>query len=370
MVIVNDILKFIVLVLITFFICQVITDGKKRISYIGTLLICFSTAVVEYINSGLVEALVTGELILLSIHNLLYNSSKIRYLYAIAIPAGIAGFLLLSNISFQISIGIVILILIIWELLEARGSNTTVAEETKKGKKNKRNNTEEKKKIPLSKKEKWILILGIMIALILGAAFYDYEPVQAIESQSGTNYLMNYLYDEYIVFDRNIGYGQNSCLAGFMSMFPMAIVIGVWYIFKEETKHLKFVVPTVIVSFLELILIVLNKPIAFLPNYILVLGFNLLQVYMLLYIFARVEEKLFGLIKSGYVALAGLVLYWFIPRPSNLAWYFVNFTYLFYTLEAYIVLNYSDRRFWRLASWVFTVICLFDFVTYSIVKFV
>ena len=85
MVIVSDIIKFIVLILITFFSCQVITNGKKRISYIGTLLICFSSAVIEYINSGLIETIVSGELIFLSISKILENS-KYKYFYAVAIP--------------------------------------------------------------------------------------------------------------------------------------------------------------------------------------------------------------------------------------------------------------------------------------------
>lgn len=57
--IVNDILKFVVLVLITFFSCEVITGGKKRISYIGTLLICFSSGITGYMDAGLVEALIS-----------------------------------------------------------------------------------------------------------------------------------------------------------------------------------------------------------------------------------------------------------------------------------------------------------------------
>lgn len=85
-----DVLKFLILVLITFFTCQIITDGKKRISYIGTLLICFSSAIIEYIDSGLVEAIVSGELIFLAINQLLKGSSK-QILYAIAIPVRFIG---------------------------------------------------------------------------------------------------------------------------------------------------------------------------------------------------------------------------------------------------------------------------------------
>ena len=80
-----DILKWIVLVFITFFSCQVITNGKKRISYIGTLLICFSSAIIEYRDSGLMEAIMAGELIFLSFSRLLEDSHK-QWLYVLAIP--------------------------------------------------------------------------------------------------------------------------------------------------------------------------------------------------------------------------------------------------------------------------------------------
>ena len=80
-----DVLKFLVLILITFFTCQIITDGKKRISYIGTLLICFSSAIIEYIDSGLVEAIISGELILMAINHLLKDSRN-QLLYLVAIP--------------------------------------------------------------------------------------------------------------------------------------------------------------------------------------------------------------------------------------------------------------------------------------------
>lgn len=85
MIVLLDIVKFIILILITFFSCQIITDGKKRISYIGTLLICFSSAIIEYINLGLVEAIIFGELIFWAFENLLTNI-KYRILYAIIIP--------------------------------------------------------------------------------------------------------------------------------------------------------------------------------------------------------------------------------------------------------------------------------------------
>ena len=83
--IVLDIVKFILLIFGSFFACQVITNKNKRISYIGTILICFSTAVLEYINNGLVEAIFFGEIIFISIDKLLLKE-KYKYLYVILIP--------------------------------------------------------------------------------------------------------------------------------------------------------------------------------------------------------------------------------------------------------------------------------------------
>ena len=100
MVIFIDILKFILLIPITFLSCQVITNGKKRISYIGTILICFSTAVLEYINSGLVEALLFGQLIFISVDRL-FSKEKNLYLYILMIS--LRNFRIFITFKYQFS---------------------------------------------------------------------------------------------------------------------------------------------------------------------------------------------------------------------------------------------------------------------------
>ena len=84
MIIFVDIIKFLLVVMMTFLSCQVVTKNRKRISYIGTLLICFSVAVLQYINSGLPEAIFFGELIFVSIDKILEND-KFKYLFAILV---------------------------------------------------------------------------------------------------------------------------------------------------------------------------------------------------------------------------------------------------------------------------------------------
>lgn len=259
--------------------------------------------------------------------------------------------------------------MIIWEIIEYRKNLKNI--EIPKSKKNGKKKTEElEQPKKLEPKYKWILIIEIMVALIIGAVFYDYNPVKSLENKSGLNYLSSYTYDSFIVFNRNIKYEDYSCLATFISVFPIGLFIGIWYIFKEENKHLSFIVPTVIVSIIELILIVSNIAIEFLPNYLIVLGFNLLQIYMIIYIFSRVEVKLFSLVKSAYIALIFSAVFLFMPKPLELSTIISDIAYMIFVLEAYLLLNYSDRRIWRLASWVFTLICLFEFIGYGIVKFV
>ena len=257
---------------------------------------------------------------------------------------------MLSNVSFQIPIGITFLTLILWKVLENRKRLL-------------------KEKGILPKKMFIVLIISLPLALILGIVFYQYQPIKPLEKIGGLSYLTNYTYNIFSIFDQNIKYVNRSCLTSFISVFPMGLVIGIWYILKEENEHFDFLTSTVIISILELIWIVSNKMIVFLPNYIFVLGFHLLQIYMLLYIFSRIEKPLFNLTKAAYVTLIGLLLLLLMPVPKKIGYIALNLSYIVFVLEAYMVLNYSDKRFWRLASWVFTVICLFDFVGYTIVNF-
>ena len=96
----------------------------------------------------------------------------------------------------------------------------------------------------------------------------------------------------------------------------------------------------------------------------------MLQIYMLVYIFSNLEEKFFNLIKSAYISLGLLVFFMFMPIPKEINSMFVELSYIIFVLETYIVLNYSDKRFWRLASWIFTLICVLQSVAFLIVKIV
>lgn len=264
---------------------------------------------------------------------------------------------MLSNVSIQIPIGIVFVLLYFWRFLEYRKElNTKIKKD-------------EAKKY-FTKKIIIILIIGIICSIVLGIAFYEYNPIKNLENQNGSSYLSSYTYEFLRVFNKNIKYENMLSLSTFNSVFPAGLIIGLCYIFKDENKHMNFIAPTTIVSILELIYIVSNFTIPFIPKYIFVLGFNLLQVYMIIYFFSKMEEKLFSMTKSAYITLIALVFIVLLPVPKNLSENGKNIVYLIFSLESYIVLNYSDKRFWRLASWVFTIICLFSFISSIILYYV
>lgn len=205
------------------------------------------------------------------------------------------------------------------------------------------------------------LILGTIVSIILGIIFYKYNPIKALVRLRGISYLTNYTYDIFVT--------DKPYLHTFISIFPFGLLIGLYYIFKEENgKHFNFFSLTAVVSILELIILLFNVSFDFLPNYIFALGFSLLQIFMIVYIFSNLEVKFFNLVKSAYITLIGLVIVALMPRAKiNLM--LVDVSYMLFVFEAYILLNYSDRRFWRLGSWVFTLICVSESIGYLIVNF-
>lgn len=249
--------------------------------------------------------------------------------------------------------------MIIWRLLKFNKDrieqDNNLKKINKKSKENKELNKNTKKIIIIS-------ILTIFISISLGLIFNKFNYIKDIANKRGINYLTNYIYDIFVV--------DKPYLHTFISVFPAGLLIGIYYIFKEDSKHFNFFCLSVLVSIVQLIILVSNIRIGVLPNYILALGFNLLQIYMLVYIFSNLEDRFFNLSKSAYISLGLLVFFMFMPIPKEINSMFVELSYIIFVLETYIVLNYSDKRFWRLASWIFTLICVLQSVAFLIVKIV
>lgn len=345
MIIFSNIIKFMILSLVTFLFMKVITNSR-RLAITGTFLISASTAVVQYINSGLIEVLIFGQLFLIFLNNF-FCKDKNRYIYAIGSGLSIIGYLLLSNTSFQIPFAITFLSIGLWVLIK------------------------NKEKLKLDKKSIGLIALSVVIATIIGCVFYKYQKIDSVEERIGTSYLMNYTYSAMLPFNKNIKFDDVSSLATMISVFPIVLIIAVWYIFKYEEKHMEFFMPTVISSILQIILLCIGKISYIVPNYILGISIALIQIYMMIYIFSNVEEKVCDLKVASYISVAGIIFIMLVPFPSVISEIKSRvIPYMIFVLESFIVLNYTDKRFWKLASWVFTFMTIFETIGWICVNFV
>ncbi len=342
-----DIVKFIVLIIVTFYFSQIITNKNKRISIIGTFLIVCSTAVVQYIDNGFLEVLISGELFLICIDKI-FGKTEHKALPIFGIFASVLIYLIFSNLSFQFSMLFAFIPILIWILLKNR------------------------KEINLRKKQIIFFVFALILGALISTIFYRYNVIQALENENGLSYLMSYTYSFNIPFNKTIKFSDNSALATCMSIFPMVLLVAVIYVFKYE-KHSEFLIPTSIFSILGIIGISGVNAIfgGIVPNYIMALSISILQIYMMIYIFANVEEKVFSLKASMYVSLAGIIAFLLIKFPTP----FTTIRgktrpYMIFVLESFIFLNYSDKRFWRVATVVYPIIVLIESIGFLVMKII
>jgi hypothetical protein len=67
-------------------------------------------------NSGLVEALIFGEGIFIGVSKLIHDAPH-KYFWAIFVPVCLIGFLVLSNKSFDVSIGLTMTVMIVCDII-------------------------------------------------------------------------------------------------------------------------------------------------------------------------------------------------------------------------------------------------------------
>jgi len=216
-----------------------------------------------------------------------------------------------------------------------------------------------------------ICLIGIIIAVIIISLFYKYSPMKSLENNSGISYLINYTYSSMLPFNHDIKFTDSSCLATMISIFPIGLIIAIIYIYKIEDKHIEFLIPTAIISIIELILILSNKITWLIPNYIFTIGFALLQIYMLIYIFSNITERLLSLKTASYIAIFLGIIVLIVPFPKVIGPILSRMLpYSIFVLESYMLLNYTDKRFWRLTSWIITFITLFESIAYLVSNYI
>lgn len=344
--IVIDIIKILILAIVTYLFVAIISNDNKRINIMGAIMLSCSSAVFGFCKLGIVEILISGQLILICLNRIFSNNSK-KSIYIFGLFGSILGYGLLSSVSFQIAMAFVIVPLAIWIILKNRSS------------------------IEISKNQIILTVCAIFLAIILCMVTYELKPLNAVENENGLVYLMSYVYSPMIPFNEEIKFIDSNAVTNIFSIFPVVLIFAIYYAYKHE-KHMEFLAPTIISSILGIISISGSKLIFenLVPNYIIAFGVELLQLYMMLYIFSNIEEKVSNLMKSAYISLATIVFVFIIKFPECIS--DLNQKYIptvIIVMESFILINFSDKRFVKLASIVFPAIVLFESIGRLIVNF-
>lgn len=334
-----NIVKFIDLVMITFLMCRIITNKRNGLALLGTLLICFSTAVLEYIEMGLLEALLFGQGFIILINGFLNNKGKGKILALPGMVIAIIGFLLFSNITWQLSIGMIIIGLLTWSII--------------------------KNKKDIKVKDLICIGITVVISTIISLFFYKYSVIDNKENGQIIYYLTSYFYSYILPFNEEIKFVTHEALTCMISVFPMPLVISLIYMYKND-KHSEFVLPMVVVSIIQIISATWLLKI--IPSYIMAISVAVAQIYLIIYFLANVKEKLFDMKTAAYVTLGYLVLVAIITVPKAVSSrIMLSCMALGTTLECFLLCKYDDVRIQKIAPAIYGIITLIGFIAYLVV---
>lgn len=344
--IVIDMIKIMILAVVTYLFTAIISNNNKRINIMGAIMLSCSSAVLGFYSSGVIETLISGQLILICLNRIFSNESK-KNIYIFGLFGSILGYGLLSNVSFQVAMAFAIVPLAIWIILKNRNS------------------------IEINRNQTVLTICAVILAVVLCIFAYEFKPIEALENENGLVYLMSYVYSPMVPFNNEIKFVDSNAITNIFSIFPVVLIFAIYYVYKYE-NHMDFFGPAIISSILGIITIVSGRFILkdLAPNYIIAFGIELLQLYMMLYIFSNIEEKIGNLIKSAYISLITILFVFIVKFPECIS--DLNQKYIptiIIVMESFILINFSDKRFIKLASVLFPIIVLFESIGRLIVNF-
>jgi hypothetical protein len=90
-----------------------------------------------------------------------------------------------------------------------------------------------------------------------------------------------------------------------------------------------------------------------------VLGLALANIYIFLYMYANIDEEILGTVGAIRIALIVIILDFLVPRPE--VYSAKGYMYLFaaiLTLESFLMLSYSDKRYKNVSLWLMVIITL------------
>ena len=331
--------KLIASILITYEFLLILTNNKRYLSVIGTMLIIGSSFINWWFREA-IDIIAFGELSIILLDSFMQSAGiRKKLLISTFLAYSITAYIFILYPAWQISFGYLFFVLAIWVFLKNR------------------------KEYKFKKIDLICFILTAAFISIFLVFFYNnsYDAILKILKTSypgarnenggkGLIYLFGYLYGPFLPFE---GIVDSMAFASFLSFFPIPIIMALVYIYKKE-KHIEFLLPMLVVLVLETIWCISGFPqiiskitlLNMVPVERCAVAVGLGSIYLYIYMIANVDEKFIKQINSAYIVLAILILIFLIPKPSkfNTISYLNKFA-IIATAGGFLLLNFSDKRY-------------------------
>lgn len=276
--------RLVAMMLGSFEMCMLLTNKKKRISLCGMIMITFSSAVQWWYC---MDTLIWGQIILLLLNKFMEtDSKKVKYLCGLGEIVAITSYIFILYPAWQVSFAYVFLAIAIWMLIKnfKNGYKINLHDCTVIG-------------VTLlcvvGLLVRWFSLSGDTISAIMHT---DY-PGERREVGGGATILYAYFYNLFFAYK----YCPNPCEASSMlSFYPLPILLSIVFLIlnRKDKKHLKFLIPTIVISvfltiwckwgFPEILAKCTLMSMTTAPRATIALG--TIQIYMLIYLIGAMEK--------------------------------------------------------------------------------
>ncbi len=278
-------IRLITMLLGSFEMCMLLTNKKKRISLCGMLMITFSAATQWWYC---MDTLIWGQIILLLLNKFMTTDQKqIKYLCAFGEIVAITSYIFILYPAWQISFAYVFLAIFVWMMIKNFKNGYKI-------------NVHDCVVIGITflcvagLMARWFSLSGDTISAIMNT---DY-PGERREVGGGATILYAYFYNLFFAYK----YCPNPCEASSMlSFYPLPILLSIVFLLfnRKDKKHLKFFIPTLIISifltiwckwgFPEILAKCSLMSMTTAPRATIALG--TIQIYMLIYLLGAMEKE-------------------------------------------------------------------------------
>ena len=228
------------------------------------------------------------------------------------------------------------------------------------------------------KKDKKIKILGIVtillsiISSIIVLICFNNNNVEYIkEGARGISLLFAYLYNVTLPFNE---IAPKELMAGIISVFPLPMIISLYYIYKKE-KHTDFLLPIVIVMVFETVYCISGFPeiinkVTFLSQVNpmrVIASVHFINYLTMFYFLGNVKEELFEIKYAMRLTVIIACVLAFIQLPEIYSGK-VNRNLLVceLTMFTFLLLNYSNKKYRSVLLFFLLVFTLIGGVTVNI----